>query len=135
MNASSDLLKSLKIDRSAPPPPSRNGLWIALGVAAAVVLLVVVGWLLFARGKALEVQVAPVAAIGGGNGGAASVLDATGYVVARRMAIVLCRASRKPASAGAASRDAYPRACANASLPRSGRNGWSSSRMRRKRWW
>ena len=87
MNTNADLLKSLKIDRNAPPP-SRRGLWIALGVAAAVLLLVAAGWLLFARGKATEVQVAPVVAIGGGNGGAASVLDATGYVVARRMATV-----------------------------------------------
>ena len=88
MNANADLLKSLKIDRSAPPPPSRKSLWIGLGVAAAVLLVVLAGWWLFARGKAIEVQVAPVVAIGGGNGGAASVLDATGYVVARRMATV-----------------------------------------------
>jgi len=95
MNASSDLLKSLKIDRSAPPPPSRKGLWIGLGVAAGVLLLVVAGWLLFARGKAAEVQVASVTAIGGGNGGAASVLDATGYVVARRMATVSAKITGK----------------------------------------
>lgn len=88
MNTNADLLKSLKIDRSASPPPSRKGLWIGLGVAAAVVVLAVAGWLVFARGRAPEVHVASVAAIGGGNGGAASVLDATGYVVARRMATV-----------------------------------------------
>ena len=95
MNTNADLLKSLKIDRSAPPPPSRKGLWIGLGVAAAVLLLAVAGWLLFARGKATEVQVAPVTAIGGGNGGAASVLDATGYVVARRMATVSAKITGK----------------------------------------
>jgi RND family efflux transporter MFP subunit len=88
MNTNADLLKSLKIDRQAPSPPSRRGLWIGLGVAAAILLLVVAGWLVFARGKAIEVQVAPATAIGGGSGGAASVLDATGYVVARRMATV-----------------------------------------------
>ena len=95
MNTNADLLKSLKIDRSAPPPPSRKGLWIGLGVAAAVLLLAVAGWLLFARAKATEVQVAPVTAIGGGNGGAASVLDATGYVVARRMATVSAKITGK----------------------------------------
>ena len=95
MNTNADLLKSLKIDRSAPPPPSRKGLWIGLGVATAVLLLAVAGWLLFARGKATEVQVAPVTAIGGGNGGAASVLDATGYVVARRMATVSAKITGK----------------------------------------
>mgnify|MGYP000861646448 CR=1 FL=1 len=37
MNSSADLLKSLKIDRSAPPPPtSRKGLWIGLGVAVGL---------------------------------------------------------------------------------------------------
>ena len=95
MNANADLLKSLKIDRSAPPPPSRKGLWIGLGAAAAVLLLALAGWLLFARGKAPQVQVAAVAAIGGGNGGAASVLDATGYVVARRMATVSAKITGK----------------------------------------
>ena len=95
MNANADLLKSLKIDRSAPPPPSRKGLWIALGVAAAVLLLVVAGWWLFGRGRATEVQVSPVVAIGGGQGGAASVLDATGYVVARRMATVSAKITGK----------------------------------------
>jgi RND family efflux transporter MFP subunit len=95
MNANADLLKSLKIDRSAPPPPSRARRWIALGTAAAILLLVVAGWLFFARGKAIEVQVAPATAIGGGNGAAASVLDATGYVVARRMATVSAKITGK----------------------------------------
>ena len=49
MNTNADLLKSLKIDRSAPPPPSRKGLWIGLGVAAAVLLLAIAGWLLWPR--------------------------------------------------------------------------------------
>ena len=40
MNSSADLLKSLKIDRSAPPPASHKGLWIGLGVAAVVVLFI-----------------------------------------------------------------------------------------------
>ena len=95
MNAPADLLKSLKIDRSAPPPPSRRGLWIALGMAALVLLLALAGWALFARDRALAVQVAPVTAIGGGSGGATTVLDATGYVVARRMATVSAKVTGK----------------------------------------
>ena len=93
MNASSDLLKELRIDRSTAPPPSR-GLWIGLAIAAAVVVLALAGWALFGRNDAPVVQTAPVVAIGG-SGGSASVLDATGYVVARRMATVSSKITGK----------------------------------------
>ncbi|MGH8084010.1 MAG: efflux RND transporter periplasmic adaptor subunit [Lysobacter sp.] len=96
MTAQNDLLKELRIDRSAPPPvPSRRGLWIALAIAAAVLLLALAGWALFGRDDAPQVQTASVVAIGGGNGGSASVLDATGYVVARRMATVSAKITGK----------------------------------------
>ncbi|WP_024870151.1 efflux RND transporter periplasmic adaptor subunit [Pseudoxanthomonas suwonensis] len=91
MNASSELLKELRLERgkAPPPPPSRRGLWIGLGVAA-LAIVAVVAWLLLGRDSAPEVRTAPVAPIAssaGGSGGA-SVLDASGYVVARRMATV-----------------------------------------------
>ena len=96
MNSSSDLLKSLKIDRSAPPPPtSHKGLWIGLGVAAVVVLGAGGAWLALGRDKGVEVQVANVVAIGNGGAASASVLDATGYVVARRMATVSAKVPGK----------------------------------------
>src|SRR3546814_3441400 len=41
MNTNAELLKELRIDRKAAPPPSRRGLWIALAVVA--VLLIVAG--------------------------------------------------------------------------------------------
>ena len=89
MNTSAELLKELRIDRKAPPapPPSRRGLWTGLAIAVVVALLVGAGWFLFGRDKAIEVSIAPTAAIGSG-GASASVLDASGYVVARRMATV-----------------------------------------------
>jgi len=96
MNSSADLLKSLKIDRSAPPPPtSRKGLWIGVGVAAAVVLGAGGAWFALGRNQGVEVQVADVVAIGNGGATSASVLDATGYVVARRMATVSAKVTGK----------------------------------------
>ena len=95
MNTSADLLKELRIDRSAPPPPPRRGLWIGLAIAAAVVLLLsLAAWALVGRDKAIEVRTADVVAIGNG-GGSASVLDATGYVTARRMATVSAKITGK----------------------------------------
>lgn len=89
MNASSELLKELRLERSkapAPPPSSRRWRWIVLGVVVAAVVALG-AWLLLGGDKAVEVRTAPVAAIAAG-GGNASVLDASGYVVARRMATV-----------------------------------------------
>ena len=95
MNSPADLLKELRIDRSAPPPPaSRRGLWIALAIAGAVLVLGIAGWALFGRDKGIEVHTADVTAIGNG-GGSAAVLDATGYVVARRMATVSAKITGK----------------------------------------
>ena len=97
MNTSADLLKELKIDRKSPAgrePPSRRGLWI--GLVVLVVLLVLAGgaWALFGRKPAVEVRTAPVVAISAG-GSSASVLDASGYVVARRMATVSAKITGK----------------------------------------
>ncbi len=95
MNNSADLLKELRIDRKAPAPaPSRRGLWIVIALAAAVVLLVLAGWAVFGSGGATEVKTATVTAIGSG-GNSASVLDASGYVVARRMATVSAKITGK----------------------------------------
>ncbi|RPE79737.1 efflux RND transporter periplasmic adaptor subunit [Vulcaniibacterium tengchongense] len=94
MNNSADLLRELRIDRSAPPPPSRRGLWIALAAVAAALVLGGIGWALFGREPAPEVRTATAVALGGG-GEAASVLDASGYVVARRMATVSAKITGK----------------------------------------
>ena len=96
MNDSADLLNQLRIDRSAPPPQgSRRGLWIGLGIAGAVAAAALVAWLAFGRGTAPEVRTAQAVAIGGNGASAASVLDATGYVVARRMATVSAKITGK----------------------------------------
>jgi RND family efflux transporter MFP subunit len=82
----SDLLKELRIDRSAPPPPSRKPLWFGLGVVSLLGIGAIV-WFAMSGASALPVHTAmaqPMAS-GGAN---ASVLDATGYVTARRAATV-----------------------------------------------
>ncbi|MDH5835291.1 efflux RND transporter periplasmic adaptor subunit [Luteimonas kalidii] len=87
MNTNADLLNELRIDRSPGPPPSRKGLWIALVAAVVVVLLALAGWWLFAREKPVQVETATAVSLSAGTA-PASVLDASGYVVARRMATV-----------------------------------------------
>ena len=95
MNTNADLLSQLRIDRSAPPPKrSLRWLWITLIVLAVLAILAIVGWMLVARSRVTEVQTATVAALSSGNQ-AASVLDATGYVVARRIATVSAKVTGK----------------------------------------
>ena len=95
MNTNADLLKELRIDRKAPAPgPSRTGLWIAVAIAVAA-LIAVAAWFVLGRDSGTEVRTATVIAIGGGSGGSASVLDATGYVVARRQATVSSKITGK----------------------------------------
>ncbi len=90
----SDLLKQLRIDRepdqeSSPP---RTRLWI--GLAAGLLLVGAAVFWFLGRGNAIEVVVAParpMPAVGSG----ASVLDATGYVTARRQATVSAKITGK----------------------------------------
>ena len=93
MNNSADLLKELRIDRSAAPPPDRRGVWIGLGAAVVVLVLAGTAFALLRGDDAVDVRTAPVTAVG--SGGSASVLDATGYVVARRMATVSSKITGK----------------------------------------
>jgi RND family efflux transporter MFP subunit len=82
----SDLLKELRIDRGVEPPRSRRPWWIALGVLGAVALGVG-AWLALAGAAAVPVRTAPAQPLTA-SAGSASVLDATGYVTARRSATV-----------------------------------------------
>jgi len=96
MNASAELLKELRIDRKAgspPPSPPRRGSWIALAVVL-LILLAGLAWFVFGRERPIAVTTAPVVAIQQG-GASSSVLDASGYVVARRMATVSAKITGK----------------------------------------
>lgn len=96
MNASAELLKELRIDRKAgspPPSPPRRGRWIALAIVL-LILLAGLAWFVFGRERPIAVTTAPVVAIQQG-GASSSVLDASGYVVARRMATVSAKITGK----------------------------------------
>ncbi len=90
----SGLLKELRIERSAAdePAPARSRIWIG---AAAAIALAGAGllWLL-RREDAMTVVVEPARAMVA-SGGQASVLDATGYVTARRQATVSAKITGK----------------------------------------
>jgi RND family efflux transporter MFP subunit len=82
------LLGQLRIDRSPPPEiaPARRRTWIIGAVLFAAALLAAVAWRVLAGRAALPVHLAVVQPLGAGSTG--SVLDATGYVTARREATV-----------------------------------------------
>src|SRR5215471_7113567 len=84
------LLGQLRIDRGEPPPSAdgRRRTWIVGGGLALAALVALGAWLALSARAAPPVHTVAAQAIAGGNGGGASVLDATGYVTARRQATV-----------------------------------------------
>lgn len=90
-----DLLKELRIDRTPMQAPASMGRKPLIGAGVAIGLLVVLsGWALVGGSQAIEVHTAPVLALSAA-GNSASVLDASGYVVARRMATVSAKITGK----------------------------------------
>jgi RND family efflux transporter MFP subunit len=88
----SDLLRQLRIDRSADRPPRRRGRLLAVAGLALVVLVAGL-WLGWGRVQPPVVQLAVARAAG--PAGAGSVLDASGYVTARRQATVSAKITGK----------------------------------------
>ena len=86
------LLRELRIDRDGRPPSSRRR-WILLAVITALVLAAA-AWLLWGRVSAPTVRTV-VARAATPAGGAGSVLDASGYVTARRQATVSAKITGK----------------------------------------
>lgn len=99
VNDKSSLLDQLSIDRSAPPRRRGGGgalVWIILGAVAVVALVAALSWFLIARPDLPRVHTATAQAASGGSatqGG--SLLDASGYVVARRQATVSSKVTGK----------------------------------------
>jgi RND family efflux transporter MFP subunit len=94
------LIEQLKIERPAEQPPRRAGWW----GAAAFVLVAAIGGALYAflpRAVTIQVAVAePVADAALGALGPSSILDASGYVVARRQATVSAKITGKVVAVG-----------------------------------
>ena len=90
----SELLNQLRIDRGANEEgsPRRIRIWIGL-VSVLLLAGAALAWFL-GRGEATQVAVAIAHALPSG-GGSASVLDATGYVTARRQATVSAKITGK----------------------------------------
>jgi len=93
MNNQSELLNQLRIDRTTETPTGSRG-WLLGGIAAALLITGgVVAWAM-AREQAAVVRVEPARAAAGVPQ-SASVLDATGYVTARRQATVSAKITGK----------------------------------------
>jgi RND family efflux transporter MFP subunit len=86
-----DLLSQLQIDRGpGPPPPGRADPWILIGLGslAAVALVAALGWFLIARPDRPQVEAVAARAVTAESAPGATLLEASGYVVARRQATV-----------------------------------------------
>jgi HlyD family secretion protein len=96
MAAEKNALEGLRIDRDERESSgSRRGLWIA-GAIVVLALAVATGWwLLRPRGK--EVRTVAVRERAGGAAAAGTVLNASGYVTARRAATVSAKITGKVA--------------------------------------
>jgi len=88
-----DDLASLHIDHSARAGSSRRGLWIT--VLIALVVVAVAGWAWTTRVDAIPVKTIEVKAQTGGGAAAGAVLNASGYVTARRRATVSSKVTGK----------------------------------------
>jgi RND family efflux transporter MFP subunit len=87
-------LASLRIDQTARAGGgSRRGLWITLLIAAIVIA--VAGWAWSTRVEAIAVKAATVTAQTGAGAAPGAVLNASGYVTARRRATVSSKVTGK----------------------------------------
>jgi RND family efflux transporter MFP subunit len=91
----SSLLNQLRIDRSEPPPSSKAALWWTLLVSVLLIGGGLAYWL-WPRGTSVRTAVVQSAVSAGGERiGGASLLDASGYIVARRRATVASKVTGK----------------------------------------
>jgi RND family efflux transporter MFP subunit len=90
------LLNQLRIDRSQPPSSGGHGKWWATGIAVLLVAASAIWYLARPTGLAITTAVAqPVTGGASAAGAGASLLDASGYIVARRRATVSSKVTGK----------------------------------------
>ncbi len=97
MDDKSALLNQLRIDRGSASAPSGKGkIWLAVAAAVLVAAAGLAYWF-WSSPSGVPVHVVAAQAIAGGGGASAagSVLDASGYVVARRQATVASKITAK----------------------------------------
>jgi len=98
MTDKSDLLRQLRIERDERPAQtasSRRWWWFAALLALLIALGVGAFLVLHTAAPVVQAAVAKPVATGAGGEGAASILDASGYVVARRQATVSAKITGK----------------------------------------
>ncbi|HEY2675721.1 MAG TPA: efflux RND transporter periplasmic adaptor subunit [Steroidobacteraceae bacterium] len=92
------LLNQLRIDRSEPPPSDGRGKWWATGIAVVVVAASGIWYLMQPTGIPITTAVAQPAPNAGSQASqGTSLLDASGYIVARRRATVSSKVTGKVA--------------------------------------
>lgn len=89
----SSLLNQLHIDRSAPSPRSRTGMWVGIG-AVVTLTLGAIWWFGVSNNKPIVVQTVIARSLAQLPANT-SVLDATGYITARRQATVSSKVTGK----------------------------------------
>jgi len=94
MSFDQNALDSLRIERAAEPAPSVSGGRYKWFIVAVLVLAAIAGAYAWLREGAVEVETATAVATSGSSGSAA-VLNASGYVIARRQATVSSKVTGK----------------------------------------
>jgi HlyD family secretion protein len=89
-----DELASLKIDHGSRAG-SRRGSWILVVILAVIVLGAGGGWFWMQRVQAAPVKTATVTSVSGAGAASAAILNASGYVTARRRATVSSKVTGK----------------------------------------
>jgi RND family efflux transporter MFP subunit len=90
------LLNQLRIDRSEPPSSGGHGKWWATGIAVIIIAATGIWYLMRPSGVPITTAVAQALPVGSAAAGAGtSLLDASGYIVARRRATVSAKVTGK----------------------------------------
>lgn len=97
MSFDQNALDSLRIERSSEPVQAGSRGYVKWIVAAVALIVVAGGAFALLRTEAVEVETATAVASSGGAGTAGAVLNASGYVVARRQATVSAKVTGKVA--------------------------------------